>query len=88
MIDRRLTIVTGFIDYDADTQDREIRKIVTILQAGIHGYQGREPYRAEIVGALASYRAAVTTLVLAGNLNLDQGDELMGIVDRIERENT
>jgi hypothetical protein len=91
--------VAPYIDYDAEHQDREIRKIVTILHAvqqarDAHGRliygDGRSPMveasRCQIRGALTGYRGAVTALVLQGNLSIDQGEELMRIVDKVESE--
>jgi hypothetical protein len=87
----------GRIEYDAERQEHEIRKIVTILHANqqtrdAHGRLTRHPSprvtasRVEIASALGGYRAAVTALVLQGNLSIDQGEELMRIVDKVEQE--
>ena len=89
----------GRIEYDAERQEHEIRTIVTILHAnqkvradaagvspGLVATLHSEQAKVQIRGALGGYRAAVTALVLQGNLSIDQGEELMRIVDKVEQE--
>lgn len=83
----------GYIDYDPETQDAAIRKIVRILQAqtrdtSTHRKHGDMASRREIVAMLDTYKAAVVELTLVGSLNVDQCAELMSIVDRIVKEET
>jgi hypothetical protein len=42
--------------------------------------------RSQIAGAGAEYRAAVTSLVIEGSLNIDDGRDLLAIVEGILRE--
>jgi hypothetical protein len=94
-----LDVTQGYIDYDPERQDTEIRKIVDILQAnqkvradaagvspGLVATLRAAQAKAQIKGALTGYRGAVTALVLQGNLSVDQGEELMRIVDKVEQE--
>jgi len=79
----------AYIDYDPETQEQDIRKIVDLLHAG--RVQGRSERvaakaRASIIGALNHYRAAIVALVFEGNLSVDQGAELEAIVRRIVQE--
>ena len=87
-----IKIADTYIDFDAETQEAAIRKIVDILHANrVDAFPGHFPphtklARANIRAALDSYRAAVVALVMADTLNIDQGDDLMKIVDKVMAE--
>lgn len=64
-----------------------VQRIVRILQADpSERFPGDIEGQRHIAKSVDAYRAAVTELVLAGNLNMDQGAELMAMVDRIVEE--
>jgi hypothetical protein len=74
-------------------QETELRAIVDILRSlpnlSPELMRPADPIaRGRVLEGLASYRAAVTSLVLEGQLNHTQGQTLSDMIDRIVAEET
>lgn len=79
----------GAIDHDPEGQEAAIRRIVDILYADTRAHSSpfsRDDVRRTIRQALGSYRASVTQTVFDGVLTVDQGADLMRMVDKIAAE--
>jgi len=73
------------------TRDDAIGRVIDILRANQQTNPILHPRsiadtRRQIAVASAEYRAAVTGLVIEGSLNIDDGRELLGVVEAILRE--
>jgi hypothetical protein len=69
-----------------DMGEDPIRRVVRIVQANLPGSQRDLDSRAAIGRSSQLYLAAVTELVLEGRLNIDDGRDLVRIVEGIVRE--
>ena len=65
--------------------DDDVSKVVEILQTSSLRAHALST-RLQIAGAAEDYRAAVTGLVIEGALNIDDGRQLLGLVEAILRE--
>ena len=82
-----------YVDFD-EAQRQDIDRMIIVLNACDHQYppatsfvagvqaaMRKQVSRSKIVAEAEAYRASITTLVIQGNLNIEQGETLSGIVD-------